>query len=71
MLRKRVLSVLLSAALCFTMLPVVTGCSSRSSSSGSDGKRVCAECWGKGYVRDPYGYYAYITCPRCNGDGEL
>lgn len=36
-----------------------------------DTDHTCMKCNGTGRVRDKYGYYAYVTCPRCNGRGSL
>ena len=38
---------------------------------GEDEEHTCLKCNGSGKVRDEYGYYAYVTCPRCHGAGSL
>ena len=61
---KRLVSVLLVVVLCFSMLFVFTAC-------GGEEKHTCMKCGGSGRVRDQYGYYAYVSCPRCHGAGYL
>ena len=36
-----------------------------------DEPQLCMKCGGTGRVRDEYGYFAYVTCPWCNGAGYL
>jgi DnaJ-class molecular chaperone len=31
----------------------------------------CMKCNGSGKVRDEYGYFAYVSCPRCGCKGYL
>ncbi len=64
MLIKRAISLLLVLALSLSMLFTLTGCI-------GGGEHTCLKCNGSGRVRDTYGYYAYVTCPRCGGSGSL
>ena len=32
---------------------------------------TCLKCNGSGKIRDKYGYYAYVSCTRCDGRGKL
>ncbi len=60
---KKIGSGLLLIVLCLSMILPLAGC------AASD--HTCLKCNGTGRVRDTYGYYAYVTCPRCHGAGKL
>ena len=61
---KRLIALILVVVLCFSMMLVLSAC-------GDEEKHTCMRCGGSGRVRDKYGYYAYVSCPRCNGAGYL
>lgn len=65
MMLKRLISLFLVVVLCFSMLSILSAC------SGGDEEHTCLKCNGSGRVRDEYGYYAYVSCPRCGGSGSL
>ena len=60
---KKLLSLLFVIVLCLSMCLPLAGCGSKD--------HTCMKCKGSGMVRDSYGYYAYVTCPRCGGSGTL
>jgi len=64
MLVKKIISVLLILAICLSMLFTLSGCVDEK-------EHKCLKCNGSGVVRDKYGYYAYVDCPRCHGAGYL
>lgn len=57
---KRFLVIFLAIAMCLC----VSACTGEEN-------HTCMKCNGTGFVRDVYGYYAYVTCPRCHGVGYL
>ena len=61
---KRFVARILISALCFSTVFALSAC-------GSEEKHTCLKCNGSGKVRDEYGYYAYVKCPRCQGKGYL
>ena len=60
---KRLICIVLALLLCMSTASVFTSCEE------SDHK--CMKCNGSGKVRDEYGYFAYVSCPRCGGKGYL
>lgn len=61
---KKAISIVLATLLVVSCCVSLTAC-------GKEEKHTCMKCGGTGVVRDKYGYYAYVTCPRCNGVGYL
>lgn len=61
---KRLISLLIVFVLCLSMALLLSACF-------DDEPQLCMKCGGTGRVRDEYGYFAYVTCPRCNGAGYL
>ena len=61
---KRLIAFLLVIVLCLSLSVALSAC-------GDEEEHKCMKCGGSGRVRDKYGYYAYVTCPRCNGAGYL
>ena len=39
--------------------------------AGEEQDHMCLKCNGTGKVRDEFGYFAYVDCPRCYGEGYL
>ena len=60
---KRLICIVLALLLCMSTAIIFTSCEE------SDHK--CMKCNGSGKVRDEYGYFAYVSCPRCGGKGYL
>lgn len=60
---KRLICFLLALLLCMSTMLMFTSC--------GEGEHRCMKCGGSGRVRDEYGYFAYVTCPRCGGVGYL
>ena len=58
------ISALIVFVLCLSMALLLSACF-------DDEPQLCMKCGGTGRVRDEYGYFAYVTCPRCNGAGYL
>ena len=58
------ISALILFVLCLSMALLLSACF-------DDEPKLCTKCGGTGRVRDEYGYFAYVTCPRCNGAGYL
>ena len=61
---KRLICIILAVLLCMSAAIVFTSCDEESD-------HKCMKCDGSGKVRDEYGYFAYVTCPRCGGKGYL
>lgn len=49
---------------------VAESCDSCLSSCHEETIHTCMKCYGKGKIKDSFGYYT-ITCPRCHGVGYL
>ena len=62
MTAKRVILLLLAAALCFVMLFAFSGCRKGE-------KRTCDRCKGSGYQSYSSGQFAYKECSKCKGKG--
>ena len=62
-MKKKVLCVILSVAICLICPLTLSGCSPT--------EHFCTKCNGTGKIRDPYGYYAYVTCDWCHGAGYM
>ena len=62
---KRLICFLLVLLICISTVLVFTSC------EGSESDHKCMKCGGSGKVRDEYGYFAYVSCPRCGGRGYL
>lgn len=62
-MKKKVLCVILSVVICLIFPLTLSGCSPT--------EHFCTKCKGTGKVRDPYGYYAYVTCDWCHGAGYM
>lgn len=60
---KKIISLFLAVLMSLSMCLPLAGCGSKD--------HVCMKCGGSGRVRDSYGYFAYVTCPRCGGKGTL
>lgn len=61
---KKLISLFIAIVLCLSACLSLSGC-------GGSSDHTCMKCHGSGRVRDTYGYYAYVTCPRCGGSGSL
>ena len=60
---KRLICIILVLLLCISVLCTFSSC--------EESEHQCMKCNGSGKVRDEYGYYAYVKCPRCQGKGYL